>query len=901
MKQTSLTFAARKIEQTVRMKIALHRVRRAIVLTILSSYSILIADAQPIKGTVNDSSNEPIIGATIKVKQKPSIAAVTGLDGSFTIDCDIKNPIFICSYIGCKTVEQEVTSDDVVITLPEEAVVLGEVTITAMNTGNGEIGARTLERTAPNVINIMSAAAIDLSPDVTVANVIQRMSGVTVERNGTGEGQYAILRGMDKRFNYTLVNGVKIPSPDNKNRFVPLDMFPSEMLDRLEVIKSPTANLEGDGIGGAVNLVMKDAPYNRQLNINFSTGYNALFFNRDFQSFNYGAIVSKSPFERNISTDYSVTSADFSSDNFRTKSRRPLPDFNLGICYGDRFFDNRFGVMLSGTWQNVARGKDSDLYYKVSGNNYGIEHRLFSEQVHRLGLHSKLDYHFNMDNNLQLYLGYMDMITSQVRDARDDKTWTMRMRYNRQRIMTANLNGEHKLLDGALKINWRGVASKATSTTPDNALFTMQGTHVSTSGAATRRWEHNSDRDFAGYADLQYSLNSNWLIIAGGMYRDKQRTSFFNEYTFDSATGPEHVQVYGVDWTDFDQIAMVPREYGNIGDPLNYDATERIGAAYLMAKYNNRYWEANAGVRLEHSDQGYVLKYPRDVDPEGRQKYYDFLPSFNVQYALQERMSLRLSYYAAINRPSFFEIVPYSIINEEYKEKGNPDLKHTKSHNVDLRYEYFPRASEQIMIGLFYKNIIDPIEYGLLNEGQDTYYMPMNFGDANNYGVEIDITKYFNWIGFKANYTYTHSAITTTKRNMEGSEIVTVEQTRPLYGQAAHVANLSIILKDTHYGWSGQIAGGYTGKRLANISNWLDNDVWEAGSFRLDLSVEKKFNCGLCAFAKIGNLLNTPTIRYIHKGPHTDGVTDAERYHGNILERKERHGQSFTIGLKYTL
>ena len=634
MKQTSLTFAARKIEQTVRMKIALHRVRRAIVLTILSSYSILIADAQPIKGTVNDSSNEPIIGATIKVKQEPSIAAVTGLDGSFTIDCDIKNPIFICSYIGCKTVEQEVTSDDVVITLPEEAVVLGEVTITAMNTGNGEIGARTLERTAPNVINIMSAAAIDLSPDVTVANVIQRMSGVTVERNGTGEGQYAILRGMDKRFNYTLVNSVKIPSPDNKNRFVPLDMFPSEMLDRLEVIKSPTANLEGDGIGGAVNLVMKDAPYNRQLNINLSTGYNALFFNRDFQSFNYGAIVSKSPFERNTSADYSVTSADFSSDNFRTKSRRPLPDFNLGICDGNRFFDNRFGVMLSGTWQNVARGKDSDLYYKVSGNNYGIEHRLFSEQVHRLGLHSKLDYHFNMDNNLQLYLGYMDMITSQVRDARDDKTWTMRMRYNRQRIMTANLNGEHKLLDGALKINWRGVASKATSTTPDNALITMQGTHVSTSGAATRRWEHNSDRDFAGYADLQYSLNSNWLIIAGGMYRDTQRTSFFNDYTFDSPTGPEHVQVYGVDWTDFDQIEMVPREYGNIGDPLNYDATERIGAAYLMAKFNNRYWEANAGVRIEHTDQGYVLKYPRDVDPEGRQKYYDFLPSFNVKYAL---------------------------------------------------------------------------------------------------------------------------------------------------------------------------------------------------------------------------------------------------------------------------
>ena len=123
--------------------------------------------------------------------------------------------------------------------------------------------------------------------------------------------------------------------------------------------------------------------------------------------------------------------------------------------------------------------------------------------------------------------------------------------------------------------------------------------------------------------------------------------------------------------------------------------------------------------------------------------------------------NLRFSYARAINRPSFFEIVPYSIINEDYKEKGNPELKHTVADNIDLRYEFFPRSSEQLMVGLFYKNIKDPIEYGLLNEGQDTYYKPMNFGTANNWGLEVDILKYFNWLGIKANYTYTYSKITT--------------------------------------------------------------------------------------------------------------------------------------------
>ncbi|MBO9201919.1 TonB-dependent receptor plug domain-containing protein [Niastella sp. MAH-29] len=60
---------------------------------------------------------------------------------------------------------------------------------------------------------------------------MQRISGVSIERSNTGDGQHAIIRGMDKRYNTTLVNGIKIPSPDNRNRYVPLDIFPAELLD----------------------------------------------------------------------------------------------------------------------------------------------------------------------------------------------------------------------------------------------------------------------------------------------------------------------------------------------------------------------------------------------------------------------------------------------------------------------------------------------------------------------------------------------------------------------------------------------------------------------------------------------------------------------------------------------
>ena len=884
---------------------------------VLSVVSILLSispvGAATYKGYVKDAkTGEELIGATIFIKEYPNIGSTTGLDGSFVID-NVPNAdkiTIVCSYISYQTMEKVIsatTTELVNFDLPADTQLLDEVTVIARNPGRTEAGARGIEKQAMNVVNVMSAKAIELSPDITVANVIQRMSGVTIERNSSGEGQYAILRGMDKRYNYTLINGVKIPSPDNKNRFVPLDIFPSEMLDRLEVTKSLTANMEGDGIGGAVNLIMKDAPTERQFTANISTGYNAMYFGRDFQSFNHGAIVKESPYEAmGKPEDYQVTADNFTQENLQMKWKRPMPDLTAGLSYGDRFFDNKLGVMLAGSYLNTYRGKESQLYYQPGTSHNGIEYRNYSAQQTRIGAHAKLDYHVAPQHKLTWYNGYMDMSEAEVRDGQDDKERAVRMKYNHQYIINSTLKGEHYFLeDNALKLNWSAVLSKAYSETPDNAEIFLQGTHVSTSGAATRRWEHNSDRDKAGYIDLSYTWkltdSSAFDFSIGGMYRDKKRDSFFNEYTFDSATGARDPQYLGEDWNNFDEILLTPRRYGNIGDPLNYDATEKVGAGYGMAKYTFDKWELIAGVRVEHTDQGYVLKFPRDVDPEGRQKYTDVLPSFHAKYNVHKNANLRLSYARAINRPSFFEIVPYSIINEDYKEKGNPDLKHTVADNIDLRYEFFPKSSEQFMVGLFYKNIQDPIEYGLINEGQDTYYQPMNFGDAKNLGVEVDIMKYFNWFGIKANYTYTHSKVTTDKRIMEGSEVKTMQQTRPLFGQAAHVANLSLLFKDTNHGWEGQLAGSYTGKRLSDISNWYDDDIWEAGYFQLDASVEKSFDCGVSIFAKASNLLDVPLLRYIQKGPRTENITEYERHNGNVVERKEWHGQAILLGVRYKL
>ena len=197
--------------------------------------------------------------------------------------------------------------------------------------------------------------------------------------------------------------------------------------------------------------------------------------------------------------------------------------------------------------------------------------------------------------------------------------------------------------------------------------------------------------------------------------------------------------------------------------------------------------------------------------------------------------------------------------------------------------------------------MLNPIEYGLIAEGQDLYYTPLNLGTADNAGVEIDILKYFRWFGIKCNYTFTHSRIATEKRTMEGNDIITVTQVRPLSGQAAHVANLSLILNDVRHRFNAQFTGSYISKRLTEVSNWCENDIWENDYFRLELSAEKAFGKGIEVYLKASNLLDLPLIRYIQNGPHTSSVIDFPRYLGNILEREERYGQTVLIGIRYKL
>ncbi|WEA03761.1 TonB-dependent receptor [Mucilaginibacter sp. SJ] len=908
---------------------------------------VTAANATKLKGHVYDrKTGEPMVGATVSL-DRTKIATTTGLDGSFELKDVLKGSYTVrVSYVLYTTATQqiEISKDDnphLKIYLEEANKQLQEISVVSQKNGSTERTARRIEQQATQVMNVVSGRAIEVSPDLTVANVISRVSGVSVERNTNGDGQYAILRGMDKRYNYTLVNGVKIPSPDNKYRYVPLDIFPSDLLSRLEVYKTLTPNLEGDAVGGVVNMVMKDAPERFEINANLAGGYSQLLIDRKFMSYDYSGINHKSPYEVNGKA-YQATQADFGKGTLDYSLKHPAPNVVGSLSLGQRFFNNKLGVLVAGSYQNTYRGSNSVFYSTkvVPTAEYAAvtsrADREYSEQQKRYGLFSKVDYVIDNRNKLSLFNTYVNLTNIQVRDEKStnfstdydpDKGnaqlgYSTRSRFTEQQIYSGTLRGDHKLFNDKLKVQWSAVYSSAENEVPNNTTISLNGvrenfvdrrTYLTNGTSLTHRWERNTDEDKAGYLDLTYTAPIGGVHVdfsAGGLYRDKERSSFYNNYNL-TATNPG--ALYGTDFTNYTQLNFnVTNPGGAVNNSLTNDASEKIGAGYGMFKFTTKTIQVVGGARVEHTDQGYRMLFPQgESRPTGNQKYTDVLPSLTLKYFLTDKQQFHASYFKSVNRPGFYELIPGGRIGDEYNERGNPDLKHAVADNYDLRYELFPDASMQLLAGAFYKRITNPIEYSFqadATRGQDTYYVPGNFGTAKNYGLELDFIKFFSKFGVKANYTYTHSRITTPKdaymTDANGdTRKVSVNQTRPLYGQSEHIANLSLLYKDTKKGWDAQIAGAYTGPRINTVSQFVNNDLWQRGFIQMDVSAEKHFKNNLSVFIKAGNLLNTPAKLFL-KGTNPENSTlkdDNIVSNGQTLIRSDYYKQTYLIGVRYKL
>ncbi len=895
------------------------------------------ANSQVIKGKVQDTNTgEPLVGASVKL-DGTKYTTLVKLDGTFSFT---KIPAgtykVVVSYAGYKIPAAETTvtvaaseTKTVAISLEPVAMQLESVTISS---GLGsDKGARRLEKLADPVLNVLSAKTLQLLPDITVANAMQRVSGVTIEKSSNGEGRYPIIRGMEKRYINTLINGIKIPSPDNKNRFIPLDLFPSELLERLEVSKSLTPSMEGDAIGGTINLVMKDAPQNKLFQVNFSMGYNAILSSQAYQKFDKSTMGKQSPAEKNGS-NYNAVPSDFSSGHLNYSSKNFPVNTTFGLSYGDRFGkDKKFGFIVSGSYQNMFRGTTSNFFLPNSSPGFDniplfsdLQFRKYSSQSQRVGLNGKLDYQINKSNKISLSNTFVRLDDYQSRTIYDTValnslvTASERSTWQYQSIYNSTLQGVHKLTS-SLKLDWSLVYSIANNHIPDQSQFSHQYAIVSTSltqdkiQSMSRIWAHNSDKDYSAYLNLTKNVKvfkRAMELKAGGLLRTKDRDNFYNSYSLNPTLNEVYTTIDAAIFV-FPTGGGIPSVSGN-----NYTFNERTSAAYLQGKWQlTNKLEALGGVRVEHTYQDYVTQLSKDQNAIlGNIKYTDVLPSIQFKYALTKNQNLRLAYYKALARPGFAEMIPDGPDGEFFKEKGDPvGLKHSYGDNLDLRYEMYSKSADQVLLGVFYKRIQDPIEISSKKEPFNTslYLTPVNIGDATNYGFEAVVTKYFGVFGVSANYTYTKSSI--TNDSMILSDAATrqtkyVSETRPLQGQSNHIGNLSLIYKNPRIGLDMQAALVYTGERISYISPYYGLHYWQAPTTQLDFSFEKRIVKKLTAYGKINNLTNAPFELSLHQSYNAYLKSSGSRPlalqsdpDNKIIIQKDFYKTSYLFGLRYKL
>lgn len=288
------------------------------ILVFVCCITLLSAQEQSIIGVVLDES-QPLPGATIKIKGS-SKTATTDVDGKFILS-DVKTGQYHLqiTYIGYETKDSDVdvtsgeTKDLGTVNLSQKHKSIDEVIVTG-TLKNTEARALNLQKNAINISNVIASDGIGKLPDRNAAETVQRVQGVSIERD-QGEGRFVSLRGLPPFWASTTINGNRLPTAEEEttSRATAFDFFPTELISYVHVNKSFTPDMEADGIGGGVNFITKTPPMKPELKITLGSGYNAkadkgvynlgLLYGGRTKDKKFGYLFNVAHFTRNWSTD----------------------------------------------------------------------------------------------------------------------------------------------------------------------------------------------------------------------------------------------------------------------------------------------------------------------------------------------------------------------------------------------------------------------------------------------------------------------------------------------------------------------------------------------------------------------------------------------------------------------
>jgi len=762
-----------------------------------------------IKGHVTDSSGGVLQGAEVALEPR-SLTLASNVQGEFFIrDLEPGSYTLKVSYVGFKPVTKTV---DVVagqvanVETQLEVESQNQQVFVSAERVSAEAEAINRERTADNIVQVLPDDVIRSLPNANLADALGRLPSVTLERD-EGEGKYVQVRGTEPRLTNTTIDGVNVPSPESGVRQIKFDAIPADIVESVEINKTLQANMDGDGIGGSINLVTKTAGERPTIALSGMGGYMPIEGGR---------------------TQYESTGT-------------------VGQRFGK---DKRFGVLIGGSYDWSGRGIDdieptSDFATLPNGSTAvwkdAIDVREYRYYRTRYGMAGSADYKLGEGSNIYARLLYSDFQNYGDR-------WVYSLTDNTPNVTLFGSNGggtgvptfnnsdrRPDIAIGSLLIGGKHVFTStwyswdaSISRSRDINTLDGQGSFHSTLTTSACEFDPASTTSiyrpqwtpacfseaydpttmaltntqvshgqtaqlnvqFAGAMAKRYHIGSHLANIEiGGKFRNAHKyndsynvsytpngtvllSQFPNAFTNDNYYGGTYKLGYNPyyqtvrDFVNNNLSAFTAQStFGT--DPSDYGLVEKVGSGYLMNTVDlSSRVRVVAGVRFENTNltTNSFDTTSNTLSDRATGSYLKILPSVSLRYAFNSNTNLRLVYGRGLSRPDPQDIAqavtftttgsPGSVKNTA--TLGNPNLKAETADNFDVLIEHYLNPFGMIEAGYFYKRLTDPIvttqflknfqPSPIAPVGIYTVTQPINAGSAWISGFEAAYLQHFTFL-----------------------------------------------------------------------------------------------------------------------------------------------------------
>lgn len=928
--------------------------RKIFTLIVMMAVSINVFAAGSIEGRVGDKGENVFLQGAIVTLVELNRQTSTASNGSFRFgSVPAGNYTLRIDYLGAETTESQirviddqVAKEDYRLSVRgdqiEEVIVYGQAAGTA--------SALNQQRSSDYLTTIVSADDIGQFPDQNVAEALQRLPGIFVERD-QGEGRFIGIRGISPNLNNTKINGLNIPSPESDRRSVALDVIPSELLEGLEVAKTFTPDMDGDGIGGHIDIKSLSA------------------FDREGAFLNIGAETSYTDLDEENSPKVNIAAGNVFSIGDGTD--------NLGIAATASWQERDFGsdnVETDGGWDTLETEAGDEFFGAEE-----IEMRDYVVTRERFGFTLNLDYKANENTSLFFRSLYSEFSDQEYRNRNQFKfddgdaisgndssaTWSgatlekdMKDRYEEQKILSVQFGGT--TFWEAWTFDYMIGLSESEESEPDriDTVFVLEDIDMGYTSVGERPglfadssaldpanfemdeivFEDNLTEDEETVFKMDFArdltdMGYNGDVKFGFKIRRREKTNDLTAITYEGFPGDPTLAGFSdvIDYSFYEfgpamnagaissyfyanRNALEIDDDGTLVDSTagDFDIDEDVDALYLMSKFVSGRHQLVYGVRYEDTDfsatgQRILINDvtgsgdPEIVPTAFGNSYDHLLPSINWRMRLTDEIVLRAAFTQTISRPTFGQLSPGGEIeleeddgeNELAAEIGNPNLEAIEADNFDFSIEYYPGGIGVLSASVFHKSLENPI---VVIDNADNIDLTEFVGTIPLDGAEViqpingddaDLT------GVELAWTWTAEEgpmtglILGVNATFTDGEASLPERDIDLPGLSDTVWNASVGYENQRL--SLRLAATYKSENLLEVLDTGDAifDRYQDDHLQVDLTARYRFNDALQVYFNAINMTDEPFYAYFDRAAYNS--------------QYDEFGRTYILGLRYNM